>query len=330
LYSMSTNQGATWTAPSQISLNAEGFTWPPHIAVAQNGDVYATYPTFACSGGGQTVQVLRDTAGGAQLQAAAGFQKTQAFGNQQAAVRCNVQTLNPTIPQTNFWLQGSQAAYTIPDPFRPGQIYVIGNDDPNNVAANGDDGDVVLARSTNNGLTWATSTITSGPSNSLQVMPTGAVDKQGNLCVMWYDTQNGATNTGGNFLLDVYTTFSTDGGVSFSPDFQINDVAFDPDLNAPARFSGPPPTLRIGEYNGIAAANGLAYAAWTGNDAISNAQEIFFDTFTCAGMDDVVGGEFLPIEATSLLLASAQTFSWMIPVVLSILGIGLFAVSRKS
>jgi len=42
-----------------------------------------------------------------------------------------------------------------------------------------------------------------------------------------------------------------------------------------------------------------------------------------------VGGEFLPLETTSLLLASAQTFSWMIPVVLSVLGIGLFVVSRK-
>jgi len=45
---------------------------------------------------------------------------------------------------------------------------------------------------------------------------------------------------------------------------------------------------------------------------------------------DVVGGELIPIETTSLLLAGAQTFSWMIPVVLSVLGIGLFVVSRKS
>jgi len=43
-----------------------------------------------------------------------------------------------------------------------------------------------------------------------------------------------------------------------------------------------------------------------------------------------VGGELIPIESTSLLLAGAQSFSWMIPVVLSILGIGLFVVSRKS
>jgi len=44
----------------------------------------------------------------------------------------------------------------------------------------------------------------------------------------------------------------------------------------------------------------------------------------------VIGGEIISIETTSLLLASAQSSSWMIPVVLSVLGIGLFVVSRKS
>jgi hypothetical protein len=43
----------------------------------------------------------------------------------------------------------------------------------------------------------------------------------------------------------------------------------------------------------------------------------------------VVGGEFLPIDSTVLILAGAQSTSWMIPVVLSVLGIGLFVVSRK-
>ncbi len=43
----------------------------------------------------------------------------------------------------------------------------------------------------------------------------------------------------------------------------------------------------------------------------------------------IVGGELIPIETTSLILAGAQSFSWMIPVVLSGIGIGLF-VFRKS
>jgi len=47
-------------------------------------------------------------------------------------------------------------------------------------------------------------------------------------------------------------------------------------------------------------------------------------------LDQPVGGTLLPLDTTSLILAGAQTFSWMIPVVLSVLGIGLFVASRKS
>ena len=52
--------------------------------------------------------------------------------------------------------------------------------------------------------------------------------------------------------------------------------------------------------------------------------------FILTGGDDIVGGELLSIDSTALILASAQSTSWMIPLVLSALGIGLFAVSRKS
>ncbi len=45
---------------------------------------------------------------------------------------------------------------------------------------------------------------------------------------------------------------------------------------------------------------------------------------------NIIGGEFLSIDSTALLLSGAQSFSWMIPVILSVLGIGLFVVSRKS
>ena len=45
--------------------------------------------------------------------------------------------------------------------------------------------------------------------------------------------------------------------------------------------------------------------------------------------DRVVGGESLSVDSTALILAGAQSFSWMIPVVLSGIGIGLFVVSRK-
>ena len=45
---------------------------------------------------------------------------------------------------------------------------------------------------------------------------------------------------------------------------------------------------------------------------------------------EIIGGEIIPIEQTSLILAGTQSFSWMIPVVLSVLGIGMFVVTRKN
>ena len=330
MFSMSSNQGATWTAPQPYSLTTEGFTWPAHVAVGPNGDVYANYPTDTCQTSG-TVQVLRDTTGGSDLSLGNAVQKTAAFTAQQADITCNVQNFAGSIPQTAFWLQGSAAAYTLPDPTTAGRIFVVGNDDPNNTFANGDDADVVMATSNDFGNTWAFSTITGGPGSSFQVMPTGAIDELGNICISWYDNRNGQTNQANNFLLDLFVTFSTNGGASFVPDFQLNDVAFDPDLNAPQRFSGPPPTLRIGEYNGIAAQNGLASAVWTGNDASSGQQEIFFDTFPCFEriVAMAIGGVLLPIDTTALLLANTQmNAAWMIPVIVAGIGFAI-VIARK-
>lgn len=43
----------------------------------------------------------------------------------------------------------------------------------------------------------------------------------------------------------------------------------------------------------------------------------------------VIGGKIIPIESVSLILAGAQSFSWMFPLVLSIIGIGLILVRKK-
>ena len=53
------------------------------------------------------------------------------------------------------------------------------------------------------------------------------------------------------------------------------------------------------------------------------------DFFPCPIVTPPVGGELIPIESTSLILAGAQSFSWMIPVILSGIGIGIFLVRRK-
>ncbi len=290
MFSRSTNSGANWSAPQQLDAGGEGFVWPTHVAVAPNGDLYATYHGDTCGAATARMFVLRDSNGGAQFQAGTGFQKTS-FAS---AVSCNVRSASTAIANANFWMQGANQGFVIPDPIRPGNVYVVANDDPNDNFTTGDAGEVRFARSTDYGQTWALSTASHAPAGTLQVYPTGASDQLGNLVITWWDTRRGLTNGAGSLLLDQYATVSRDGGLSFSNDFRISDLPFDPDLNAACRFGpvgcgttdGGPNTLRIGEYNGVAAANGAGYVIWTGNQTPPNppaagagGQTTYFDAF---------------------------------------------------
>jgi len=127
MFSRSTDGGANWSAPTQISAGGEGNVWPSHIATAPNGDIYVTYHGDTCGSSTAQMFVLRDSNGGAQLQAGAGFQKTSFT----SAVTCNYQGALATIAaNTQFWMQGANQGFVIPDPVRPGQIYVVVNDSP--------------------------------------------------------------------------------------------------------------------------------------------------------------------------------------------------------
>ncbi len=286
MFSRSTNQGVTWSAPQAVSAAGEGFVWPAHNAVARNGDLYLGYHSDTCGATNASMFILRDSSGGANLAAGTPVQKSS-FAS---AVTCNVQTGSP-IANTDFWMQGAMQPFILADPVRPGNVYVIANDDTDDNFTTGDPGDIVMARSTDNGLTWTKSTISHAPANTLQVMPGAAIDQDGKVVAFWYDTRRGILNTNGTgttaddyFNLDVYATVSRDGAATFTNDFRINDAQFDPNLGAACRFGcggmgdPPPQTLRIGEYNGIAAANGNAYAAWTGSQG--GGQVMVFDVFS--------------------------------------------------
>ncbi len=293
----STDQGQTWSAALTLSAGGEGFVWPSHIAVAPNGDVYASYhsqPTFAGGapdGTSGQIFVLRSTDGGVSYP-----QKTAAYAAGNADITFNVQTAGNSriLPQSASWTQGAAQPWVLPDPFDPNNVYVVAGDDPTNLnhGAGFDDMDVFIARSTDQGLNWSAPVqIDGGPVGTVQFFPTAAIDDlTGCIAVTWYDTRAGATNAGGNFLLDVFIRSSNDGGLTFGPEVQLNDVAFDPDLGAGARFAGPPPTLRIGEYNGVAVDDGIAHAVWTGNTATG--QQILFDSASaCVGIaKEVTGG----------------------------------------
>jgi hypothetical protein len=289
----STDQGLTWSEALTVSAFGEGFVWPTHNAVAPTGDVYVAYhsqPIFvggAPSGTSGQVFVLRSTDGGESYP-----QKTVAYAPGEADITFNVQTSIRTLNRSVSWTQGSAQPWVLPDPINLDNVYVVAADDPTNQdhGAGVDDMDVFIVRSTDQGRNWGDpDRVDAGPDETTQFFPTAAIDDQSQcLTVTWYDTRAEETNAAGNFLLDVFLRSSCDGGQTFGSEVQINDEQFDPDVGAPARFPGPPPTLRIGEYNGVAVLTGptgfkgtVAHAVWTGNtfmDSDPTGQQIFFDS----------------------------------------------------
>jgi hypothetical protein len=312
-FSRSTNQGAGWSAPLLLSNSAvENFVWPADVAVASNGNVFAAYHadisgnSVANAGDATTgsIFVLRSTDGGVTFP-----QKNQAFLPGQADLSFNFQNAAGTgeIPQTSFWTQGAHQPWILPDPVRGGRVYVIGNDDPDNNHGVGDDADVVIATSADNGLTWNRATVPDGAAGAQQLFPFASIDIFGNMVVAWYDTRRALTNANGNFLLDVFATYSPDGGATWAPAFQVNDPGnpFDPDFPGNQRRFPTPQTTpcnvganetcRIGEYFGIDHFGGTAYVAWESNTRNAGGavtgDQTHFSAFAIAGSLTVSGDD---------------------------------------
>ena len=97
------------------------------------------------------------------------------------------------------------------------------------------------------------------------------------------------------------------------------------DLLADAPINTPESSINDGAFRGfVRDTNDIAAIEFT------NSFDVLDDLKFSRNCELIVGGEIIPIETTSLILAVGQSFSWMIPVVLSGMGIGLFVVSRKS
>lgn len=179
----------------------------------------------------------------------------------------------------------------IADPTRPGTLYVaesIPTDNTNGAVL--DYGDIFFAKSADNGVTWTSSfTVGGQPAEILnddnggfpstgapddvadaQALPEMAIDSQGDLVVIWYDTRRDPNN----HLLDVFGTISADGGDSFSANFRITSTNFDANDGAFTDAEGDQDFF-LGDRIGLSVVNGIAYAAWTdtraGNQNIETA-----------------------------------------------------------
>jgi hypothetical protein len=267
----SSDQGVSWSDPVQVDNGSDNGVQDATVTVAPDHHVYAAYHSVSGTAqrhvpdhDGKIVVVRYNNDLTDPVRSIAEVPgRADITGNFQAA------GLGRQIPGATFLTAGSQQPWVLADPVRPGNIYVISADSNNGFHQ--DYGDVRIARSTDSGQTWSSSLI----ETSSALFPNAAIDQNGDMVVAWYDNRRGLNNSAGHFKLDVYATYSTDGGLTFAPAFPVNDQTpgintpngniFDPDPHAAVYDPGPPPTTRIGEYFGIAIWGGTAYVAWNGN-----------------------------------------------------------------
>jgi len=144
-----------------------------------------------------------------------------------------------------------------------GRVYVIWTQESPNES---DNTDIMFQYSGDNGATWtAPARLNDDHTATSQFMPAIAVDQTtGDLAISWYDSRNdlgsgGPGDTDGipNDDAQIWATYSTNGGVTFAPNFQVSAGTF----SAPDAQS----FFDYGDYTHAAFQSNLFYPAWSDN-----------------------------------------------------------------
>lgn len=151
-----------------------------------------------------------------------------------------------------------------------GRLYVAYADETPNESG---DFDIFVRSSNDDGVNWGAPVLVNndGGTNS-QFFQNMSVDQTtGAVWLSWYDARNdtglpGSIDDGNgnpNTEVQYFATVSLDGGATFLPNILVSDGASDEDR-------GDPDTNDFGDYTGIAAYGGVAYATWADNSNSTN------------------------------------------------------------
>jgi len=121
------------------------------------------------------------------------------------------------------------------------------------------DADVLLARSTDRGVSWSAPARVNDVTTNHQIFP-AITTFGGRVDVSFYDSRN---DPGGK-LLDIYYAQSNDDGLTFLPNVRVTDAAFDPNLGITGGGAA-----FLGDYNGIASNAAGAHPIWADNRNVS-------------------------------------------------------------
>jgi len=144
-----------------------------------------------------------------------------------------------------------------------GRVYLVYTRERPNES---DDTDIHVRYSDDNGATWSAEVrVNDDRTTNSQFLPKISLDPTtGNLAVVWYDSRSdlgaggpGDTNGVPNDDAQLWGAFSTDGGVSFTPNIQVSTGTSN------SHDSGN--FIDFGDYTGLSFLGGVAHPVWSDN-----------------------------------------------------------------
>ncbi len=246
-FSRSTDQGATWTTTYNSSNTVPGVM----IAVGPNGSIQGgcvMYVTNTGSTANVTYNFHKSTNGGATLSFVSGLSVAGYVGTLNSAGRLVINN-GRTRPYPMIAMDNSYG------PNR-GRLYLVYAS--NVPAGNGNKPDIILQYSDDQAATWSNRITVNdnlNPELSDQWFPAIWCEKEtGRLYIKWYDTrENPAT-----YQVNVYATYTDDGGLTFAPNQKLTTQAW----TYPTPACAPNSNCYRGDYDGMTANTKSSFAVW--------------------------------------------------------------------
>jgi len=247
-FNRSTDHGESWTSPMSISnaVNAGSHNQGVNLQAGPNGEVYAVWAIYDnWPQDEKAIGFARSYNGGVSFQPA-----TRIIDD----IRGIRNTYMPKNQRVNSF---PVMAVDISDGPFSGNIYVVWTNHGVPGINSGDDRDIYLIISSDDGETWTDPIRINQDQQGLgniHYFPWITCDPtSGNLSVIFYDDRN----VGGS-KCEAFCANSVDGGITWE-DFRVSDTDFTP---------SPIPGLAgdyMGDYLGIAAHSGKVYPVWCDN-----------------------------------------------------------------
>jgi hypothetical protein len=213
LCSYSTDVGSIWSTPKLVNPNPPLRCTGGSVSTANNGNIYVSWSAIT-----STTPFREDFAGFA----------VSSDGGENWTAQQNIFDMNGisgTLPsKEGIRVNGlPQVAVDNSGGVRNEWIYIVTTEI--NISPAGSDPDIILHRSTDNGLTWSSGIRVNQDqfnNGKIQYFPVLEIDDDGNLNILFYDDRNTTSDS-----TDVFLTHSADGGITWSEYF-IKNSRFKP------------------------------------------------------------------------------------------------------